>query len=49
MGLISKHLGKHTICTYDTHAQDALDDHTRLSSAAGFGIWPVFALLWYKI
>ena len=27
------------------HTQIALDDPTRLSSAAGLGIWPVLALL----
>ena len=39
---------KHTICMYGTHTQNALDDPTRSSGAAGSGIWPDFALLWYK-
>ena len=43
---MSKYLCKYTICTYGTHAQNALDDPTRSSSATGFGMWPVFALLW---
>ena len=48
MGLIPKHLCKHTIHTYGMHTQNALDDPTRSSGVAGSSIWPVFALLWYK-
>ena len=44
MGLISKHLCKHTVCMYGTHAQNTLDDPTRPLGAPGSGIWPVFAL-----
>ena len=46
MGLISKDLCKCTICMYGTHAQNALDDPTRSSSAAGLDIQPVLPLLW---
>ena len=35
--------------TYVWHAcTNVLDDLTRPSGAPGYGIWPVFALLWYK-
>ena len=46
MGLIPSTCAKHTICTYDTHAQIALDDPTRPSGAPGYGIRPVLALMW---
>ena len=42
MGLISKHLCKHTVCMYGMHVQNALDDPTRSSGAPGSGILPVF-------
>ena len=41
-------LVQQTICIYGTHAQSALDDPTRSSSAAGLGIWPIFHIFVVK-